>query len=334
MAEQSKKLKLLYILELLENESDEAHPVSLEDILRYLRARGITAERKSIYKDIAVLTAYGYDILKKGGSTSGWFLGVRQFELAEIRLLCDAVQAATFISPKKTSRLLEKICTLVSRSQAETIRHQIYVENRLKSANEGLYYTIDKLHTAIQNAAKVSVLYRRRIIAQENTMAFSEKEHIVSPYALIWSNDHYYLVGNNANYDNLMIMRIDRIKHVQILENERGRPLSEVSAYKTGFDSADYVNKHFYMFSGEPKPIELICKNELIENILDKFGENANIRKHGQNNFLLKADVAVSGGLVSWIMQFGDAICVKSPLELRNMILDKAEQIRAVYTMM
>lgn len=283
-ATNNQKLKLLYILKFLQENTDENHIAHAEDIKLYLLNHGIAAERKSIYSDISILIDFGYDIIKSNGSGGGYFLASRDFELAELRLLSDAVQAANFISAKKTKQLLNKIFTLTSAEQAKKIK------------------------------------------------AYEEKEHIISPYSLIWSSDHYYLVGNKEKYDNLMIMRIDRIKHTEIIDDSFSRPFSEVSPYKFSFDSADYASKHFGMFSGEPKPISLLCSNEIVENVLDRFGEDANIHKNGQSKFDLNANSAVNDGLVSWIIQFGGKIQVTSPNELKNMVLKRAEEIKSAYT--
>lgn len=328
----SQKLKLLYTLDILKKYSNEDNPISAEKICSYLENYGIYAERKSIYNDISILSTYGYDIVRSYGINAGCFLASREYELAELRLLCDAVQAADFISAKKTKQLVEKILMHTSEIDAEKIKKQVYVDNRTKCSNEEIYYIIDKIDNAINSKKMVSIIYRKRVITEDKKAVFEEKKHIISPYAMIWSNDHYYLVCNNSKYDNLMVTRIDRIKSVEIIENSVSRPFSEVSNYKTSFDSADYANKHFNMFSGEPKPIELIFNECIIESILDKFGENANIAKYGENRLLLKADVAVSEGLVAWIMQFGNNIEVKSPLELKNLIFKKIELIKSAYT--
>ncbi len=327
----NQKLKLLYILDNLLKNSDENNPIDAEEIIIDLQEKGIEAERKSVYKDIAVLQQFGYDILKTRTPKCGFFIASRDFELAEVRLLCDAIQAAGFISQKKTKQLLEKIYSLVSVHQAKTIENQVYVDNRPKCDNENIYYNIDKLDRAIQNKRQVKVVYRKRKISERNIAEFEEKTHHISPYALIWANDHYYLAGNNVNYSNIMIMRIDRIKQVEILENTPAVSFSDVSPYKEKFDSADYVNKHFNMFSGDPQEIELICHNSLIDDILDKFGDSVNIIKYSEEKFKININAAVSSGLVSWIMQYGGNIRVKSPETLKKMILDRAEEIRKVY---
>lgn len=325
------KLKLLYLAEIFEKKTDENNYVSATQLCDELAKLGIQAERKSIYKDIDVLREYGYDIIHEGSrSSGGYFLGARKFELAEIRLLSDAVQAANFISQKKTNQLLEKIESFASDKQAKVLHSQVYVDNRPKCKNEEIYYTISLLDEAITKGVKVTFTYTRRKITEEFKTAKEEKSFVVSPYALIWSDDHYYVVCNNEKYDNLMHLRIDRIKKLE-LTTEKARHFSEVSGYKRNFDSADYAAKLFNMFSGEAKPIELVCENELLETMLDRFGENVRTQKVDDNHFLLRTNAAVSDGLAAWVLQFGGRVKVRMPNDLIYTVKMKAEEILKSY---
>ncbi len=325
------KLKLLYIAQILEKKTDENNYISAVKLCEELEKLGIPAERKSIYKDIEVLREFGYDIIHNGSrSSGGYFLGARKFELAEIRLLSDAVQAANFISQKKTNVLVDKIESFASDKQAKVLHSQVYVDNRPKCKNEEIFYTINALDEAITKGVKVTFTYTKRKITNEFKTMREEKTFTVSPYALIWSDDHYYVVCNNEKYHNLMHLRIDRIKKVNIT-NSPCRHFSEVSDYKNHFDSADYASKLFNMYSGDPKPIELVCENELLETMLGRFGENTRIQRVDDNHFLLRANAAVSDGLVAWVLQFGGRVKVKSPNDLVYIIKLKAEEILKNY---
>ncbi|MDE5964699.1 MAG: WYL domain-containing protein, partial [Eubacterium sp.] len=170
----------------------------------------------------------------------GYFLANRRFEIPEVVLLIDAVTSAGFITPKKTKSLVEKLKCLVSNGQADSLFSRVYVEaNSAKCDNEEIYITIDRLHEAISDKKKVKFVYKRRSVDVENKRKYTEKTFRVSPYALIWKDDHYYLVCNNEKYNNLMNLRIDRMKKLNIL-NESARPVSEVSSYKETFDAQDY----------------------------------------------------------------------------------------------
>ncbi len=325
------KLKLLYLKEIFEKYTDEDHILNSTEIVELLSARyGIECERKSIYKDIEILSDYGMDIIKTRSPRNGFFLASRPFEAAEVRLLTDAVQAADFISKRKTMLLIQKIEGFVSVDQAAKLHRQVYIDNRHKCSNEEIYYSIDALDTAIKTGRKVRLQYTKRKLDAKFAAQEESREFVLSPYALIWSNDHYYLVANNGKYDNLMNVRVDRIHHVEILD-EPARHFSEVSEYKTSFDSADYASKVFNMFSGKPETVELKCSVDLIEEIVDRFGETAAVRRSKEGWFLLREEMSINDGLVSWIMQFGDKIEVVRPAALRDMVKEKAEKIAGIY---
>lgn len=328
---QKSKLKLLYLVDILRKKTDENNYLAATEICDELSQLDIPAERKSIYNDIDILREYGFDIIHTGSKNrGGYFLGAREFELAEIRLLSDAVQAANFISQKKTNQLVEKIESFASEKQAKILHSQVYVDNRPKCKNEEIYYTISLLDEAISANVKVNFTYTRRRITEEFKTAKEEKNFTVSPYALIWSDDHYYLVCNNEKYDNLMHLRIDKIKHLEKTDSP-ARHFSEVSDYKNHFDSADYASKLFNMYSGEPKPVEFICNNDALEPMLDRFGENVKIQKYDDEHFILRTNVAASDGLVSWIVQFGGRVKVKSPNDLVYSVKQKATEILELY---
>ncbi len=328
---QKSKLKLLYIVDILRKKTDENHYLAATEICDELSQLDIPAERKSIYNDIDILREYGFDIIHTGSKNrGGYFLGAREFELAELRLLSDAVQAANFISQKKTNQLVQKIESFASEKQAKILHSQVYVDNRPKCKNEEIYYTISLLDEAISAKVKVNFTYTRRRITEEFKTAKEEKSFTVSPYALIWSDDHYYLVCNNEKYDNLMHLRIDKIKHLE-KTSLPARHFSEVSDYKNYFDSADYASKLFNMYSGEPKPVEFICNNDTLEPMLDRFGENVKIQKYDDEHFVLRTNVASSECLVAWIVQFGGRVKVKSPNDLIYSVKQKAAEILEIY---
>lgn len=329
--QQNSKIKLLYIKDILEKYTDEAHVMNSSEILSKLESvYGIRCERKSLYSDIEVLMSYGTDIIKTRTPRNGFFVGTREFELAELRLLSDAVQAADFISKNKTKRLIERIESFASVYQASSIKEQVYIDSRPKCDNERIFYSIDALDTAIKSEKKVKVVYSRRSVGEKFSATKIQREFVLSPYAMIWSKDHYYLVANNEKYDNLMNLRIDRIDSVDITE-EDARPFSEVSSYKTRFDAADYSRKTFNMYSGTEETIELKCHNSLLEEMLDRFGETVSVRSSGEDCFSVRTEAFVNDGLVSWIMQFGNSVKVVAPSSLAQKVFEKAKKISELY---
>ena len=326
---QNVKLRLLYITDILRSDSDENHPLNANEIIKLLESRyDVFCDRKTVYRSIETLQDYGYDIVKS--SHQGVFMASREFEIPELRLLMDAVQSADFISTKKTKKILEKLSAFSSRYEFSRLEKQVYIDNRNKTSNENLYYVIDQLDTAINAQKKVNVIYRKRKITKDSKPHYEEKTLPINPYSLIWSDDHYYLVGNYEKYDNLIHLRIDRIKSVEITD-VKSRHFSEVSPYKTKFDAADYSNKHISMFSGESRPVDLICDNEIIEEVLDKFGDKITLIPEDEYCFSTRVYAAVNAGLVNWIIQYGDQIKVKEPSELRDMIIERAREIVTAY---
>lgn len=326
----SSKVKTLLIYKLLDERSDEDNPLSTTDLIEMLMEQGIKCERKSIYADIATLNELGFDIVTTSSPKRGFFMATRRFELPQVRLLIDAVSSAGFITPNKTATLIEKLESLVSVNQAKELVSQVYVDSNSKCDNEEIYYVIDALHEAILQKKKVSFVYRRRNIDIENHRAFIDKDFIVSPYALIWKDDHYYLVCNNEKYDNLMNLRLDRIRQINTLD-DNARPVSEVSEYLDTFDVADYTAKMFNMYSGESDKVTLLCTIDLREEIMDRFGASVPLIARENNMFETTIDAAISDGLISWVMNFGDRIKVVEPQSLADAVKKKAKEIYDLY---
>ncbi len=324
------KLKILYIIDILKKYSDEEHPITATDICDHLLSFGITAERKAIYNDIENLIFYGFDIIKTRSPKAGFFMGNRELELPELYLLIDAVQAANFITPKKTRELVRKLENMMSGEQAREREKSVFFEYKNKCKNEEIFLIIDTLRTAIEQNKKVLLKYRHRKISDGRQLTFFQRDFTLSPYALIWMGDHYYLVCNNEKYDNLMHLRLDRMKGVTVLEEPR-RHHSEVSQYKDRFDIADYVSKAFNMFSGEMNDIEFYCSYSVLDQVIDRFSEDIYLANVTEEGFTFRTKGMISDGLVGWILQFGGDIEVKSPAKLRDMITEKIEILQKTY---
>lgn len=329
-ARRGQKLKLLYIVKILTQLTDEEHPMSATEICEHLAECGVTAERKSIYNDIECLVSFGYDIIFTRTPKNGYFLASREFELPEIFLLCDAVRTAKFISEKKTRELTAKLDGLISKYQSKRNIHGIYIDSSNKTHNEELFYNIDSINTAITEGKKIKFTYSKRVLQEGKNIITESKTRIVSPYAMTWQFDYYYLIGNYEKYDNLMNLRIDRIHSVEILD-EPIRHFSEVSDYSDTFDVADYTKKLFGMFGGNTQEIKLRCSNKLLEQVTDRFGENIFITNVNEKTFDFTAKAAVSEGLVTWIMNYGDNIKVIKPDDLKQKIIDRADKILKIY---
>ncbi len=324
------KIRLLYLADIFKKYTDEEHPLSSAELIEKLENMGVTVERKAIYDDISVLCEYGLDIIKTRTPRSGYYLAERDFEIPEIYLLSDAVQAAGFISHRKTRVLIEKLEKMLSSSQAKEINRSVYIDNRNKCTNEEIFYNIDAATRAISEGKKIRLNYCRRSLEDSGKIVVSEKQMTVSPYALTWSGNHYYLVGNNEKYDNLVHLRLDRMKHVEVTALP-ARHFSEVSEYKDYFDIADYAQKSFNMYGGELQNITFRCSRSLLEQIIDRFTDKISIKDVTENEFSFSARALISEGLIDWIMQFSDSIEVIAPAQLRERVIDTAKKIYENY---
>lgn len=326
---QGQRLKILYILDFLKRESDEEHPVTAADICEYLDSQGIAAERKSVYADISALTDYGADIVRSG-SPRGWFLASREFEEPEIYLLADAVRTAGFISAAKTRELVKKLDSFVSRYQAQKRENRVYFSSCTKSVNEEIFYSIDKISRAVTEKKKIRFEYVNRVLSPDRTIEKQKREMLISPYALTWQDDHYYVIGNYEKYDNLIHLRLDRMYKVEITDMPQ-RHFSEVSEYTDYFDTPDYTAKLFGMHGGEIYDIELKCSKRITEQVADRFGEDIFIKKVTDEDFCFTVRAALSDALVSWVISYGDRVKVLEPQILRDMVVNRTENVLGLY---
>lgn len=315
-------------MDILKRYSDEQHPLSAADISQRLLDYAIESERKSIYADIAALEQYGCDIIK---TSKGWFIGEREFELPETYLLCDAVSSAKFITAKKTREILGKLYGMMSIYQARRSRNRVYFGMADKCGNESLYYNIDRISRAVEENRQIKLIYSSRKLGTDGQIAYGSKEMTVNPYAMTWQDDYYYLIANHTKYDNLIHLRIDRIRDVEITDVP-ARSFSQVSEYTDFFDVADYTNKLFGMYSGEIQKIELYCSNSIAEQVFDRFGEDVLIRGKDGEGFILRVQAALSDALVTWIINYGRNIKVISPESLKEMVVGRAKAVLENYT--
>jgi predicted DNA-binding transcriptional regulator YafY len=324
------RIRILALLELLQEQSDEEHPLSAQELIDLLQTQGIIAARKTIYRDISALRSHGADILFTRQPKAGFFLASRRFEPPEVRLLMDAVQAAPFLTKKKTAELIRKLSGLMSHAQAEETVGKIHMNLRPKYNNEEIYYTIDAIHRAILKKKKISFLYRHYVICGKQIVQNEGRRFIISPYALIWDSDKYYLAGNYEKYDDVSVYRLDRMKHVEVL-SKPARPFSEVSEYRDYFDAEDYAAKTFHMYHGDLQTVVLRCADEGLEPLLDKFGEKLSISGREKGFFTVRVQVIAGEGFVEWLLQYGDRISVLSPPELRNQVTERIRRIGKIY---
>lgn len=307
------KMKVLLIMKELLEKTDENHPVSVADLVSMLNKNGIMAERKSIYHDIETLRKFGIDIENRREQPSGYYVANRDFELPELKLLVDAVQCAKFITRKKSEELIRKLECLTSKYEAVQLQRQVFVLNRNKTVNENIYYNVDKIHTAISMNAKIRFQYYEWTVLKEMHLRRNGMFYEISPWALTWDDENYYMVG----YDNMGKMikhyRVDKMTNLEMLKVPR-----EGKKLFARFDLADYSQKIFGMFGGEEKKVKLLCKNELAGVIIDRFGKDIPFYPQGKDHFSIIVQVNVSPQFFGWIFALGDSIKIEAPCDVEE----------------
>lgn len=306
----NQKLKLLYLLKILTEQSDEEHCMSAQALIDALDAYGIKAERKSIYDDIAQLIDFGYDIvLIKAKTGGGYYLAGREFELAELKLLVETVQASRFLTLKKSRELIAKIEQLASRAEARQLQRQVYVANRIKTANESIYYIVDDIHRAIQDNEQISFQYLEWNLDKELVPRKDGKIYRISPWALTCKDENYYLIAHDEQSNTIKHFRVDKMGHIKVLEGVRreGAELFEQ------FDIAAYANKTFGMFGGREEVVTLEFENRFIGVVLDRFGKDVSVRRMDGEHFQVRVQVALSGQFYGWLTGLGVGARVTAP---------------------
>lgn len=311
---QNQKLKLLYLIDILERKTDENHPLNTSQLIEELAKVDVSAERKSIYDDIEQLIRYGYDImLNKSRTNGGYYMASRRFELAELKVLVDSVQASRFITPKKTRKLIGKLEQLCSVYEEKQLRRQVYVMNRIKTENEHIFYNVDLIHGAIHNNKQISFQYYEWSTNKEMKLRREGARYYVSPLGLTWDDENYYLVAFEEEKKALRHYRVDKMKAIETAEEER----SEESGYHK-FDIASYGNKTFGMYGGTFDRVTLSFPESLIGVMIDRFGKGISLKKESDTKYCIRVDVVVSGQFFGWLTGLGKEVTIVSPDHIRE----------------
>lgn len=305
------KLKLLYLLDMLREKTDEDNTMTLAEMITELGRYGIPAERKSIYADLRKLQWYGLDVIqRKSDKLTTYFVANRPFQLPELRLLVDAVQSAKFVTREKSEELIKKIQGLASERQAQSLQRQVDVSGRIKTSNKNIYYNVDCLHTAISENKKVSFQYFHYNIDGERIFKNNGDKYVVSPYALSWDDENYYLIASSMKRDDFAHYRVDRMTTISPVDEKR----DPLPPGKENFNIAEYTKNVFNMFGGEKILVELQFDHSLASAVFDRFGqEDVMITKKDEHHFCIGISVAVSTTFFAWISQFGSKVKIRSP---------------------
>lgn len=302
----NQKLKLLYVMKMLLDKTDDNHPITMDALIKQLSSQGISAERKSVYDDIEALRLYGLDICLSRGK--GYYIANRTFEIAELKLLVDSVQSSKFVTEKKTLKLIRKLVGQSSIYEAQLLKRQVYVKNRIKSMNESIYYNVDSIHSGIAKDKKISFRYCEYGLDKERRFRRNGERYCVSPFALTWDDENYYLIAYDSDAEIIKHYRVDKMDKIDILSEERDGK----AAFKS-IDMAVYTKRNFAMFGGEDMSVTIEFSNSLIGVVIDKFGKDVSINKVDKDHFSITCDVAVSRQFYAWIFGLNGEAVIVSP---------------------
>ena len=320
----NQKMKLLYLMRVLLERTDEDHALTIQEILSALSGYGIKAERKSIYTDLELLRQYGLDIEMVQTKTFGYYVASRQFELPELKLLVDAVQSSRFITRKKSEELIKKLSSLTSVHQAKQLRRQVFVADRPKAINESVYYTIDAIHAAINDGRKIQFKYFDYNFSKTRVYRRDGERYTHTPLALCWNDDKYYLICYSSKHDGFTHYRVDRMSEVSVSEEKADRIDNK------RFNVSEHIKQVFGMYGGEVVEATLCFDSSLINTVLDRFGGDIGLYKTGEC-FEIHVEVAESPVFLSWIMQFGDKAEIIAPDSLRKAMGRFIKELSTIY---
>lgn len=300
--------RALLVLQYIWEHSDEEHQVTAKDILLYLEENGINTIPRRIKADVELLRGFGFDIEIVHSTQNRYYMYERNFELAEVKLLIDAVQSAKFITNKKSKKLIEKLSFFASEHQQSELKRQLYIDKRVKTDNEGGYYSVDSIHTAIQQKKKITFKYLEFAPDKTKREKHNGQVYVLSPYALVWNDDCYYVIGfSEANKHNKIVkFRIDRMKNLTVTD------LTAIRKPKD-FNVEYYFRQIFSMYDGEECEVELLCDNGLMKHMIDRFGENVQTKQIDNKHFSVTATVSLSPTFYGWLFSFSGKMNLISP---------------------
>ena len=324
--EKFNRIRPLKIWEILQRETDEDHPMGTEELRAKLLECGIEAHRTTIYEDIKLLNESGYEIMSRRGRSNQYYVMDRKFSNPEIHILLDAVQAASFITDKKTAELVDKIAQLAGSQKGLVLKKNIVQFNTAKSSNEGIYYNVNEIVTAINQRQKIIFFYFDYDNNHNRVYRRGGHHYVVSPYATVFDDGHYYLVIYDKRYNKMTNYRIDRMEKVEIINELADMPPEEMQ-----FDIATYKKSLFGMFSGETTSVTLEAHSTLIDAIFDLFGERIRIISNGEETVRFTVDVQVSPLFFGWCCSFGEKVKLLGPDNIIEQLKEYTDSVKEQY---
>lgn len=285
----NQKIKILYLMRIFLEQTDEEHPMSVKELIAYLNSLGISAERKTVYDDIETLRNFGMDILNRREHPAGFYLASREFELPELRLLVDAVQSSRCITNGKSRQLIRKLESLASVYESRQLRRQGFAENRIRTINENVYYSIDMIQRALTEDRQISFQYCEWTVEKKLRPENEGERYSVSPWGLVWQNEEYYLITYDEKCGRVKQYQVDKLQQIRIeKEVRRGREFFE------NYDIGELTSRTFGMFGGREVTICLEAHNRLVGVVLDRFGRDIMIHRKDPEHFKTLVRVNIS----------------------------------------
>lgn len=309
----NQKLKILYLMKLLQEKTDREHPVSVKDIIQTMEAYGISVERKTVYDDIETLRTFGMKIGSRRGKPAGFYLEERTFELPELKFLMDAVQSSKFITEKQSAALVRKLEDLASVHEAKKLKSQVFLMPGIKTLNEEIYTNIEMIYDAISANRQISFRYYQWTLSRELKPKRGGERYRVSPGKLLWNNDNYYLMGLDESSGIVKHYRVDKMMDVAVEEEKR----SGESVFRD-FDMGRFSAETFGMFDGKETILKIRFNNELVGVVLDRFGKKAVLQRSDDTHFFLQTHIRVSGQFFGWLTGLGPGAEIVSPEKVRK----------------
>lgn len=321
----NQKLKLMYIAKALSERTDDEHGISVQEIISYLNDYDIDADRKTIYLDLDELRLFGYDIVKEQiGRNVYYRLASRDFELPELKLLVDSVQSAKFITERKSRQLIKKLEGLVSVHEAKKLHRQVIITGRVKAMNESIYYNVDKLHAAIGEDKQIRFHYFQWNVKKEQVLRRGGEWYRMSPWALLWDDENYYLVAYDAEAGKLKHFRVDKMTDIAAVDKRReGKEFVQ--------DIAAYSKTLFGMYGGKEERVTILCRNDMAGAIIDRFGKDVSLIPQDSEHFTVSVNVTASGQFMGWIIGLGDGVKIISPPSVVEEMRKTAERLTEQY---
>ena len=321
MAEE--KLKILYLMQVLLEETDPAHPLNATQLCEKMQSRyDYSYNRKTIYTDIKRLQAYGMQIGQTKGASFGYFVEKRDFDLAELKLLVDAVQSSKFITKEKSEDLIRKLERLTSNENARQLQRHVFIYNRIKTDNDAIYANVDAIHEAIQKNRQIGFRYCEWTVRKQLVRKKNGAEYNVSPWALTWDDENYYMVGFEEVSGKIKHYRVDKMQEIRVTNDSRlGKEIFR------DFDLAAFARKTFGMYGGEDRKITLEGENHLVGVVIDRFGTDVMIHPHDKEHFHASVTAAISPQFFGWLAGIGEGIRISWPEDVREKYKEYLQRI-------